>query len=151
MSWSWVATLYVCLGEFAFALFSDSVLSKTMELNPISSAFWLWVFLRFFSSSLVAFTAVRLSLALFSNSLVVNFLLVVSPSAFKLKSLLHFEFHWVGVWEISTLHIRFIPGHMYPIRLPICFSDGIVSQEMPDVGVKLSAPTRNFGTSVEYC
>ena len=51
------------LGRVLFCSFSDSVLSKTMELNPIA----------LFCSSLVAFTAVRLSLALFSNSLVVNF------------------------------------------------------------------------------
>ena len=83
-----------------------------------------------FCSSLVAFYSCSLvACAFFQLFGCELFLFVVSPSVFKLKSLLHFEFHWVGVWEISTLHICFIPGHMYPIRLPILYSDRIVSQE----------------------
>ena len=72
VSWSWVATLYVRRGEFSFALFQIQHCPK--RWNWIRFLLLLVVsFLRFFSSSLVAFTAVRLSLALFSNSLVVNF------------------------------------------------------------------------------
>ena len=115
------------LGRVLFCSFSDLVLSKTMELNPIA----------LFCSSLVAFYSCSLvACAFFQLFGCELFLFVVSPSVFKLKSLLHFEFHWVGVWEISTLHICFIPGHMYPIKFTHLFSDGIVSQEMPDVGVK---------------
>ena len=80
-----------------------------------------------------------------------NFFVRCTNICLQVEKVTTLLYHWVRDWEILTLHIHFIPGHMYPIRLPICFSDGIVSQEMPDVGVKLSAPTRNFGTSVEYC
>ena len=84
MSWSWLATL-MCLGRVLFCSFSDLVLSKTMELNPIA----------LFCSSLVAFTAVRLSLALFFNffgCLVVNFFVRCTTI-------------WLQVEELATLWI----------------------------------------------
>ena len=158
VSWSWVATLYVRWGEFSFALFQIQSYPKR----------WSWIrfllllvvsFLRFFSSSLVAFTAVRLSLALFSNSLVVNFFVRCTTICLQVEELATL---WIslgrGLGDFDVAHL-FHPWTYVSNQITHLFSDGIVSQEMPDVGVKLSArhlaPTRpferNFGTSVEYC
>ena len=137
------------LGRVLFCSFSDLVLSKTMELNPIA----------LFCSSLVAFTAVRLSLALFSNSLVVNFFVRCTTICLQVEELATL---WIslgrGLGDFDVAH-PFHPWTYVSNQITHLFSDGIVSQEMPDVGVKLSArhlaPThpfeRNFGTSVKYC
>ena len=63
-----------------------------------------------------------------------------------------------GLGDFDVAH-PFHPWTYVSNQIAHLFSDGIVSQEMPDVGVKLSArhlaPTcpfeRNFAISVEYC
>ena len=39
----------------------------------------------------------------------------------QVEELATLNFHWLGGWEILTLHSRFIPGHKHPIRLLIGF------------------------------
>ena len=63
----------------------------------------------------------------------------------QVEELATIEFHWLGGGEVSTcfclLHRRFFSEHKHPIELLLLFSDGIVSQDMPDVGVTDTHPS----------
>ena len=110
---------FMCAGESSLLLFFRFSIIQNDGTESDFFCFWLWVFCAFLEVRLSLLQLFACRLRFFPTLWLWTFLFVVSPSAFKLKSLVHFEFHWVGVWEISTLHI--IPGHMYPIRLPIYF------------------------------
>ena len=111
---------------------------------------------RFYSCSLVACAFFQLF-----GCLVVNFFVRCTTICLQVEELATL---WIslgrGLGDFDVPH-PFHPWTYVSNQITHLFSDGIVSQEMPDVGVKLSArhlaPTRpferNFGTSrsVEYC
>ena len=127
-------------GRVLFCSFSDSALSKTMELNPISSAFGCEFF--------ALFLAVRLSLLqLFACRL--RFFSTLWLFGCELFCSLHHHLSsswratlWIslgrGLGDFGVAH-PFHPWTYVSNQITHLFSDGIVSQEMPDVGVKLSA------------
>ena len=85
--------------------------------------------------------------------MVLNLWFDVPTSCLQVEELATIEFNWLGYGELSTcfclLHPCFFLEHKHPIELLVLFSDGIVSQDMPDVGVTDTHPSMCLGTLLD--